>query len=97
MNDLELIVQESDISDSLSTAERVALEGDNLSNLSKSDNDGRLTALSRAVSRTAIEQLSQMVPDDFQLSEVTLNIKLSGKAFGMEVGGTGSVKMVPRD
>ena len=97
MNELEIVVDEQQVQQNLTTDETVVLNGEDLSTLNDQEKEGRLSALSKSVSRTAINQLKQMVPTDLELAEVTLNIKISGKAFGMEVAGTGSVKMKPRE
>ena len=95
MDGIEVLISEETLERHIHPSERSVLSQGQLSTLSTEEGASKINALSRAVAENAVATLKGMVPEGFKVSEVSLNIKIGGKAFGIEISGTGTVKMVP--
>lgn len=57
---------------------------------------GNVNAVVDALPRVLSERFKRMLPDDFEIREITLKVLLSGSPFGVGLSGDATVKFGPK-
>ena len=53
-------------------------------------------AILDALPRVIAQRVRKMIPSDYEVREITINLKISGTPFGVGVGGDATIKFGPK-